>query len=107
MSNQPSGFYKFWQELKRRHVIRVATVYGITAWLVIQIAVSVFPLLNLPSWAATFIVVLFIIGFPIALILAWAFEMSPEGLIRTTSPEAGVNPYPMQRRNPSRARCQW
>jgi len=81
----------FFQELKRRNVYKVAITYTIVAWLVIQIAVATFPLLKLPEWATTFIVVLFIIGFPIALILAWAFEMSPEGMIRTTSVEAEKN----------------
>ena len=64
MSDQPKGFNKFWHELRRRNVFRVATVYLITAWLVIQIAVSVFPVLRLPSWVTTFVVVLFIIGQP-------------------------------------------
>ncbi len=90
----------FFKELKRRNVYKVAITYAIVAWLVIQISVATFPLLNLPAWTSTFIVVLFIIGFPIALILAWAFEMSPEGMIRTTSVEAEENPYPDSKKKP-------
>ena len=90
----------FFQELKRRNVYKVAITYAIVAWLVIQIAVATFPILKLPEWTTTFIVVLFIIGFPIALMLAWAFEMSPEGMVRTTSVEAQENPYPDHKKKP-------
>jgi TolB-like protein len=74
---------KFWQELRRRKVVRVATVYAIAAWLIIQIAVATFPSLYIPPWALSFMIMCVILGFPVALILAWAFELTPEG-IRTT-----------------------
>jgi len=70
------------KELKRRNVIRVAIAYVVVTWLSIEVSATTFPLLNLPEWAATFVMVLLIIGFPVALIFAWAFEMTPEGLKR-------------------------
>src|SRR5687767_15292669 len=71
---------RFYKELRRRKVIRVATVYGIVAWLSIQIATNTFPALQLPAWAITLVVALAILGFPIAVVLAWALEMTPAGL---------------------------
>ena len=68
------------QELKRRNVIRVAVAYAVSAWLLIQVSDTVFPMLKLPEWTATFVAVLLIIGFPIALIFAWAYELTPEGI---------------------------
>lgn len=87
-NSQPSqaevrGLMKFWQELKRRKVVRVAAVYAVVAWLVIQIAVSTFPRLLIPGWAESLVIMCVILGFPVALILAWAFELTLEG-IKTT-----------------------
>jgi len=70
----------FWGELKRRNVVRVAIAYAVVAWLSIEVSATTFPMLKLPEWAATFVTVLLIIGFPVALIFAWAFELTPEGL---------------------------
>jgi len=70
----------FIDELKRRNVIRVAIAYAITAWLLIEISATTFPMLRLPEWTATFVTVLLMIGFPVALIFAWAFELTPEGI---------------------------
>jgi TolB-like protein/Tfp pilus assembly protein PilF len=70
-------------ELKRRNVYKVAIAYAVVAWLLIQIASQVFPFFEIPNWAVRFIVLAIIIGFPIALIIAWAFELTPEGLKRT------------------------
>jgi TolB-like protein/Tfp pilus assembly protein PilF len=72
----------FIKELKRRNVIRVAIAYAIAAWLLIEISATTFPMLRLPEWTATFVTVLLLIGFPVALIFAWAFELTPEGLKR-------------------------
>ncbi len=72
----------FIKELKRRNVIRVAIVYAVAAWLLIEVSATTFPMLRLPEWAATFVTVLLMIGFPLALIFAWAFELTPEGLKR-------------------------
>ena len=72
----------FFTELKRRNVYKVAIAYGIVAWLLIQIATQVFPFFEIPNWAVRLVVLLIIIGFPIALVIAWAFELTPEGLKR-------------------------
>ncbi|MCH7895148.1 MAG: hypothetical protein IH907_11645 [Proteobacteria bacterium] len=74
-----SGFI---QELRRRNVFRVAAVYVVTAWLVMQIADTMFPAFQMPAWTITFVAFLLVIGFPIALLLSWAFEMTPDGLKR-------------------------
>jgi TolB-like protein/Tfp pilus assembly protein PilF len=73
----------FFAELKRRNVYKVAVAYAVVAWLLIQIATQVFPFFEIPSWAVRLVVLLLIIGFPVALILAWAFELTPEGIKRT------------------------
>jgi serine/threonine-protein kinase len=72
----------FFAELKRRHVYRVAIAYGVVAWLLIQIATQVFPFFEIPNWVVRLAVMVTILGFPIALIIAWAFEMTPKGLKR-------------------------
>lgn len=100
MTSSISGFNKFWKELKRRHVFRVATVYGITAWLVVEIASVAFEALKIPSWALPFLIVVVGLCFPIALILAWSFEKSPDGFIRTTSLGAEKNPYSASKKKP-------
>jgi membrane protease YdiL (CAAX protease family) len=72
----------FFAELKRRHVYKVAAAYAIVAWLLIQIATQVFPFFEIPNWGVRLIVLFIVIGFPIALVLAWAFEITPEGIKR-------------------------
>jgi len=67
-------------ELKRRNVFRVAIAYAVAAWLLIEVSATTFPMLRLPEWTATFVAVLLMIGFPVALIFAWAFELTPQGL---------------------------
>jgi TolB-like protein len=79
----------FFEELKRRRVIRVAVVYAVTAWLIAQIIAVVNEPLNLPDWFDTVLMVFLMIGFPIALILTWAFEVTPEGVQPTRSKEEG------------------
>jgi TolB-like protein len=74
---------KFFSELKRRNVYKVAIAYGVVAWLLMQVASQIFPFFDIPSWGVRLVVLLLIIGFPIALILAWAFELTPEGIKRT------------------------
>src|SRR6266852_3734387 len=73
----------FFAELKRRNVYKVAVAYTIVGWLVMQIAATVVPALHLPDGITSAVVLLTILGFPIALILAWAFELTPEGIKRT------------------------
>src|SRR5437870_9272643 len=75
----------FFAELKRRNVYKVAIAYAVVAWLLMQIATQVFPFLEIPNWAIRLVIMLIVIGFPIALIIAWAFELTPEGLKRTES----------------------
>jgi len=70
------------RELKRRNVIRVAIAYAIVAWLLIEVTATIFPILKLPDWAVTLVTALLLIGFPVALIFAWAFEITPEGIKR-------------------------
>jgi len=77
----------FLTELKRRHVYRIAVGYAVVAWLLIQVATQVFPFFDVPDWAVRLVVVLLALGFPVALILAWAFELTPEGIKRTKDVE--------------------
>jgi len=79
---------KLYEELKRRKVVRVAGVYAVVAWLLIQVTNNIVPALQLPAWTSTFIVVVLLIGFPIALVLAWAFEVSPDGVQRQSVADA-------------------
>src|SRR5256886_8436218 len=72
----------FFAELKRRNVYKVAVAYAIVAWLLIQVARQVFPFFEIPNWAVRLVVLLLVIGFPVAMILAWAFELTPEGIKR-------------------------
>ena len=79
MNNRQS----FFAELKRRNVYKVAIAYGVVGWLLIQVATQVFPFLDIPNWAIRLVILAIAIGFPVALIIAWAFELTPEGIKRT------------------------
>ncbi|MEY2547580.1 MAG: adenylate cyclase [Verrucomicrobiota bacterium] len=97
-----SRLYGFFCELKRRKVYRVAVGYGVVGWLIIQFATTVLPALTLPAWTARFFIVLVLAGFPIALILAWALDLGPDGIHLT--PESKTAPdcppaLPGRRRN--------
>src|SRR5881296_3594653 len=70
----------FFSELKRRRVYSVAVAYVVVAWLLIQVATQVFPFFNIPNWIVRLVVLLTFVGFPIAVVCAWAFEMTPEGI---------------------------
>src|SRR6266496_236260 len=70
----------FFTELKRRRVYSVAVAYIVVAWLLIQVATQVFPFFNIPNWVVRLVVLLTIVGFPVSLVCAWAFEMTPEGI---------------------------
>jgi len=92
MSNHPNtnlrdktALQGFWAELRRRKVIRVATVYMVTGWLIIQVAESTFSSFGIPDWAFRFVTLMVLLGLPVALILAWALELTPQG-IKTTKP---------------------
>jgi TolB-like protein len=73
----------FFAELKRRKVYRVAIAYAVVGWLIIQIVTQVFPFLEIPGWTIRLIIILVVLGFPIALILAWAFDLTSTGIKRT------------------------
>jgi len=79
----------FLSELKRRNVYKVAVAYAVVAWLLIQIATQVFPFFEIPTWAVRLVVILLILGFPVALIASWAFEITPEGIKREGEVEPG------------------
>ena len=78
----------FFAELKRRNVYKVAVAYAVVGWLIAQIATQIFPFLEIPNWVVRLVIVLIAIGFPIALVIAWAFEATPEGIKRTEVADA-------------------
>jgi TolB-like protein/Flp pilus assembly protein TadD len=82
MSETPA-YQRFFAELKRRKVFRVMAVYGGVAFVILQIADIALPGLGLPEWTITLILVLTLLGFPLAIVLAWAFEMTPDGVKKT------------------------
>src|SRR5437870_12983427 len=87
-----SGFF---EEVKRRKVYRVAVAYVVVAGGIIQLASAAFPAWELPNWALRLVIVLLLIGFPISLILAWAFDVTPQGIRTTPTPPTA----PRRRRN--------
>jgi adenylate cyclase len=78
----------FFNELRRRKVSRTAIVYAVVAWAIIESTSVIFPALHLPDWTVTFVVVLALIGFPVTLVLAWIFDLTREGIVRTPSRSA-------------------
>lgn len=82
----------FFAELKRRNVYRVAVAYAVVAWLLIQIATQVFPFFEIPNWTIKLVIVALFLGFPAAVVFAWVFEITPEGLKRTeeVAPEQSI-----------------
>jgi len=80
----------FFSELKRRNVYKVAVAYAIVGWLLVQVATQVFPFLEIPNWVVRLVIALVMIGFPIALVIAWAFEATPEGIKRTEDVDLGA-----------------
>ena len=87
-------------ELKRRNVYKVAITYAIVSWLLAQMAGLAAESFNAPNWVMKIIIIVLLLGFPIALILAWAFEMSPQGMIKTSSLASEENPYPPSKKKP-------
>ena len=104
MSETPA-YQRFFAELKRRRVFRVAAVYGATAFVVVQAADVLQEALLLPEAFLTGVTVLALLGFPIAIVLAWAYERTPEGVVRTDSATtqelADIVAQPASRRWPS------
>ena len=89
-----------WSELKRRRVIRVIVLYAIAGWVVIEVASTVLPNLNLPEWTVTLVTVLVVLGFVLAIVLAWAFDIGLDGVQRTkpadTTAAAPAEPEPVE-----------
>ena len=79
---------RWFAELRRRKVVRVAIVYIVIAWLLIQVADATFEPIGLPTWAHRLVIVLAMLGFPLACGLAWAFDVTPRGIERTPAPDA-------------------
>ena len=75
----------FYTELRRRNVFKVAIVYSAVAWLLLQVSDTLGPALHLPEWFVSAVVFLLILGFPVAIVFAWAFDLTPEGLRRETN----------------------
>jgi TolB-like protein len=85
MAEKLSGFEKFWQELKRRKTARVIVVYAATAFIILQLTDIIAQPLQLPAWTLTFVIVLLCIGFIIAVLLSWVYDITPAGVKRTKS----------------------
>src|SRR5947208_9823489 len=88
----------FFSELKRRNVYKVAVAYAIVGWLLVQVATQVFPFFEIPNWAVRLVVLGIVIGFPIALVITWAFELTPEGLKRTEDVDRAATAQPPRHR---------
>ena len=82
----------FFAELKRRNVYKVAVAYAVVGWLLVQVATQVFPFFEIPNWAVRLVVLAIAMGFPVALVIAWAFELTPEGLKRTEDADLEAGP---------------
>jgi len=85
MSKHPGSLPKFWSELKRRKVIKAATMYAATAFILMEAGEIMFPRLGLADWTITFLIVILLAGFPVLLILSWIFDLTPEGIQKTES----------------------
>ena len=85
---------RWFAELRRRRVIRVAGVYLVAAWLVIQVADAVFEPMGLPAWSLRLVIILAALGFPLACVLAWAFDVTPQGIARTLPGDPVAAPQP-------------
>ena len=79
----------FFSELRRRNVYKVAVAYAVVSWLLIQVATQVFPFFEIPNWAVRLVVLILIAGFPVTLVFSWAFEITPEGIVREAEVEPG------------------
>jgi len=90
MPQSPNKITQFWQELKRRKVVRVITVYAAVTFVILQLVEILAPSLRLPEWTMNLILVLLIVGFIIAVILSWIYDVHPEGGIVKTAPAQKV-----------------
>jgi len=92
MGEKQSSLGSYIEELKRRKVVRVAIGYVVGSWLLLQVADATFEPLNLPAWSTTLVLWLLVLGFPVAMILAWALEVTPDGIRRTKKRRKPVRP---------------
>ena len=83
---------KFWQELKKRKTIRVITIYSATSFIILQVADLIVQPLQLPSWTQTFLIILMLIGLVFAAVLSWIYDITPEGIKKTTSQKPAISP---------------
>src|SRR5882757_6785867 len=90
-------------ELKRRNVVRAGALYAAGAWLLVQVATQVFPFFHLPEWIVRWIVIAAVVGFPFALVFAWFYEITPDGLKR----ESGVAPSELATRSTGKKLDRW
>ena len=97
MSDAGSKLQAWFAELRRRKVIRVAAVYLVAAWLLIQVADAVFEPMGLPAWSLKLVIVLAALGFPLACVLAWAFDMTPRGIERADTAALSAAAAPAER----------
>jgi hypothetical protein len=86
MSGQQRGLTQFWQEVKRRNVVRVVSVYAAAAFVILELTDIVAPSLGLPDWTLNLIIILLCVGFIIAVIVSWIYDIKPEGGIVKTEP---------------------
>jgi len=87
MPNKANKIVQFWQELKRRKVFRVVAMYAATAFIIMEAADIIFPRLGFPDWIVTLLIILLLIGFPIAAIVSWIYDITPEGILKTKKAE--------------------
>jgi TolB-like protein len=97
-ASPPTGLAAFWAELKRRKVMRVAVTYAVVAWLIIQVASSTFGWFDIPKWAFRLVALCVVLGFPVALIITWAFELSPDGIKTTKAAREEQGEIPVSRK---------
>ena len=88
MSAKPS----FFAELRRRNVYKVGAMYAVAGWLLVQVATQVFPFFEVPNWAVRLTVIVIAAGFPLALVLSWIYELTPQGIVKTdeVAPDASI-----------------
>ena len=84
----PNGVPSFVERLKNRHVFRVAAMYAATAWVLLQVGSVTFTPLGLPGWSQTALIVVLGLGFPMALVFAWIYDVTPDGIVKSTNDAA-------------------
>jgi hypothetical protein len=95
MAKPVSRFQALLAELKRRNVFKVASVYAVTAWAASMGAAELLPAFGAPDWSVRIFVLFALLGLPIAVVLAWAYEITPQGVVRDATPGADPDPSPL------------